>query len=115
MTLEEVDSADSFVRNLDRIELPSQLVAVLADPLLQKLMVLRPDNEGSARITNWVTACTRDVRTGDAGPELLIDVIEVLQDYVSATSVSQVIPVCWTRQLNSVELTHGIEFAFGAI
>jgi centromere protein I len=92
ITLEEVDSADSFVRNLEKIELPSQLVAVLADPLLQKLMILRPDNEASLRVSNWINACIMDVRTGDADASVLLDVIEVLQDYVSATKVSTVTP-----------------------
>lgn len=87
MTLEEFDNADSFVRNLEKIELPSQLVAVLADPLLQKLMILRPDKEASVRVKNWVTACAKDVKAGDAGAEVLLDVVEVLQDYVSATKV----------------------------
>lgn len=54
-------------------------------------MVLRPDNEASVRVTNWVTACTRDVRAGDAGSEVLIDVIEVLQDYVAATKVGYLV------------------------
>ncbi|OIW29534.1 Mis6-domain-containing protein [Coniochaeta ligniaria NRRL 30616] len=85
VTLEEIDNADSFVRNLEKFELPSQLVAVLADPLLQKLMILRPNNEASARVKNWVAACARDVKSGDAGAEVLLDVIEVLHDYVSAT------------------------------
>lgn len=85
ITLEEIDNADSFVRNLDKIELPSQLVAVLADPLLQKLMILRPDNEASIRVRNWLNACITDVKVGDADASVLLDVVEVLQDYVAAT------------------------------
>ncbi|KAB5563217.1 Mis6-domain-containing protein [Coniochaeta sp. 2T2.1] len=85
VTLEEIDNADSFVRNLEKIELPSQLVAVLADPLLQKLMLLRPNNEATLRVKNWIEACLRDVKTGDAGADVLLDVIDVLQDYVSVT------------------------------
>ena len=89
MTLEEIDNADSFARNLEQIELPSQLVAVLADPLLQKLMTLRPDSEANVRVNYWVKACMTDVTSGDAGAEVLLDVVEVLQDYVAATKVYQ--------------------------
>ena len=42
ITLEEVQNARDFVKKLDRLELPSQLAAVLEDPLLQKLLALRP-------------------------------------------------------------------------
>ena len=89
MTLEEIDNADSFARNLEQIELPSQLVAVLADPLLQKLMTLRPHSEANVRVNNWVKACMTDATNGDAGAEVLLDVVEVLQDYVAATKVYQ--------------------------
>jgi centromere protein I len=88
VTLEEIDSAESFVQNLEKIELPNQLVAVLADPLLQKLMTLRASSdEASSRIMNWVESCVMDARNGDAGPELLLDIVQVLQDYVSNTQV----------------------------
>lgn len=33
---------DDFVKKLDKLELPSQLAAVLEDPLLQKLLTLNP-------------------------------------------------------------------------
>jgi len=75
------------VQNLEKIELPNQLVAVLADPLLQKLMVLRPNDEASSRVNNWTASCVLDVHNGDAGAESLLDMIQVLQDYVSNTQV----------------------------
>jgi centromere protein I len=62
-------------------------VAVLADPLLQKLLLLRPDAEASARISNWILACLADVASGDAGPELLLDMLEVVHGYAVATKV----------------------------
>lgn len=73
--------------NLEKIELPNQLVAVLADPLLQKLMTLRANHEDYSRVNNWVAACILDVRNGDANAELLLDTVDVLQDYVSNTQV----------------------------
>lgn len=87
VTLEEIDSVDTFVRNIEKIELPSQIVAVFGDPLLQKLMLLRPRHDASTRVGNWIQGCIADVRTGDADASVLLDVIEVLQDYVSANKV----------------------------
>ncbi|KAK3327686.1 Mis6-domain-containing protein [Cercophora scortea] len=85
ITLEEIDNANAFVENLEKIELPTQLVAVLADPLLQKLLLLRPDAEGFARISNWVAACMSDVANGDADSDLLLDMVEVIHGYVRST------------------------------
>lgn len=75
------------MKNLEKIELPTQLVAVLADPLLQKFLLLRPDAEASSRITNWLMACLGDVASGDAGPGLLLDMLEVIHDYAVSTKV----------------------------
>ena len=61
---------------------------MLADPLLQKLLILRGNREASARVINWVAACTQDVMTGDADVTVLMDIIDALQDYVVATKVS---------------------------
>ncbi|AEO56897.1 hypothetical protein MYCTH_100290 [Thermothelomyces thermophilus ATCC 42464] len=85
VTLEEIDSAEAFARNLEKIELPSQLVAVLADPLLQKFLFLRPNAEASSRISNWLMACLGDVASGDADSEIFLDMVEVIHDYVVAT------------------------------
>lgn len=45
VTLEEVENVDDFVNKLDKLELPNQLVAVLEDPLLQKLLLLKPSSK----------------------------------------------------------------------
>ncbi|KAJ4302232.1 hypothetical protein N0V88_002368 [Collariella sp. IMI 366227] len=84
VTLEEIDNAESFVNNLEKIELPAQLVAVLADPLLQKFLLLRPDGEASSRISNWLMACLGDVASGDVDSDLLLDMLEVIRDYAVA-------------------------------
>lgn len=85
--MEEIDNAESFVKNLDKIELPNQLVAVLADPLLQKFLLLRPNIEGASRISNWLMACLGDVASGDADSGLLLDMLEVVHDFAVATKV----------------------------
>ncbi|KAK4127602.1 Mis6-domain-containing protein [Parathielavia appendiculata] len=86
VTLEEIDNAESFVKKLEKIELPTQLVAVLADPLLQKLLLLRPDAEGFSRISNWLMACLGDVASGDADSDIFLDILEVIHDYAVATN-----------------------------
>jgi hypothetical protein len=90
--LEEIDNADAFVKNLEKIELPTQLMAVMADPLLQKLLLLRPDAEGSSRISNWLMACLGDVASGDADSDIFLDMIEVINDYATATKVRVATP-----------------------
>ncbi|KAK3944129.1 centromere protein I [Diplogelasinospora grovesii] len=87
VTLEEIDSPERFVENLEKIELPTQLVAILADPLLQKLLLLRPDGEGFSRVSNWVMSCMGDVLDGDADAGLLLDMAEVIHDYASHTKI----------------------------
>ncbi|KAM0243151.1 hypothetical protein ACHAP5_006870 [Fusarium lateritium] len=82
VTLEEIENATGFVKNLDKLELPNQLIAVLADPLLQKLMLLKPGNESEQRIANWLNAILQDVHDGDADEATFFDMLDILRDYV---------------------------------
>lgn len=65
--------------------MPTQLVAVLADPLLQKFLLLRPNAEASARVSNWLMACVGDVASGDVDAALWLDMVEVIHDYALST------------------------------
>ena len=69
--------------------MPTQLVAVLADPLLQKLMLLRPDAEGFARVSSWVMACVGDVASGDVDLDALLDMLDIIHDFVQCTKVRE--------------------------
>ncbi|SPN99001.1 related to Mis6 domain protein [Cephalotrichum gorgonifer] len=82
VTLEEIDNATSFVKNIENIMLPSQLVAVIADPLLQKLLLLRPDEEAYSRVNNWMVAVLQDIRSGEADAHTISDVLGLLHEYV---------------------------------
>ncbi|KAL6891073.1 Mis6 domain-containing protein [Trichoderma longibrachiatum] len=82
ITLEEIENATGFVRNMDRIELPNQLVAVLADPLLQKLLLLRPSAEAYQRISNWLSSVLQNVLDGDADEATLWEVLDVVREFV---------------------------------
>lgn len=74
---------------MDKLELPNQLVAVLADPLLQKLLLLRPNAESFQRIANWLSSALQDVINGDADEATLWEVMEVVRDFVVQTKVSR--------------------------
>lgn len=73
---------------MDKIELPNQLVAILADPLLQKLLILHPDANSDRRIANWLNAVLEDVIQGDADQDTLWEVLEVIKQYVEQTKVN---------------------------
>jgi centromere protein I len=62
-------------------------VAVLADPLLQKLMLLRPDAEGFSRISNWLAASMNDIASGDADPSSFLDLVDIVHEYTTSTKV----------------------------
>ncbi|KFA78551.1 hypothetical protein S40288_01449 [Stachybotrys chartarum IBT 40288] len=85
VTLEEIENAVVFVGKLEKIELPNQLVAVLADPLLQKLLMLRPSTESRQRIVNWLHTILQDVIDGSTDRETLWDVLLILRDFVTQT------------------------------
>ncbi|OAQ98313.1 hypothetical protein LLEC1_03239, partial [Akanthomyces lecanii] len=85
VTLEEIENVQSFVDKMDKLELPNQLVAVLADPLLQKLLLLRPSAESFLRVANWLNAALQDVLDGDADDATLWEIMEVVRDFVVQT------------------------------
>ena len=88
MTLEEIENATKLAQSLEKLELPNQLVAVLADPLLQKLLLLRPSDEAYQRIANWLHSILQDVVDGAIDEGTLWDMLEVFQDFVVMTKVS---------------------------
>lgn len=76
-----------LVDGLESIEMPNQLIAVLSDPLLQKLLLLRPDGEANQRVSNWLVSCAQDLLDGE-GLDELEGILEPLKVYASATKVS---------------------------
>lgn len=85
VTLEEVENAAGLARTLDKLELPNQLVAVLADPLLQKLLLLRPRHDAYERVANWLQDLSQDVINGGTDESTLWDVLDVVKDFVTQT------------------------------
>ncbi|WQF79542.1 Putative centromere protein I [Colletotrichum destructivum] len=83
VTLEEIDNADRLAQSIEKIELPNQLAAVLADPLLQKFIALKKDDAVSKRVVHWIDAVLGDVLNGNADDKLFKDTMEILEEYVS--------------------------------
>ncbi|KAI1138911.1 Mis6-domain-containing protein [Hypoxylon sp. FL0543] len=84
VTLEEIESVDGFVNNLEKIDLPNQLIAVLGDPLLQKLLMLKPDIEAHDRVGSWLSSYGQDLMSGELGVDPR-DCLEMLNTYVLST------------------------------
>jgi centromere protein I len=77
-----------FIQNLEKIELPNQLVAVIGDPLLQNLLQLKSNNTIKRRIDNWLTAFFEDqLESGDLTGNALLDMLAAIKEYASFTKV----------------------------
>ncbi|KUI71262.1 Centromere protein I [Cytospora mali] len=84
VTLEEIDSAESLASNLEKVELPDHLVAVLVDPLLQKFMMLRPD-QNLKRALAWMDAQIGEILNGDADDEAVENTLRVIYEFARST------------------------------
>ncbi|KAI1117322.1 Mis6-domain-containing protein [Nemania sp. NC0429] len=98
ITLEEVESVDGFVKNLEKIELPNQLIAILGDPLLQKLLLLRPQAQAHLRACHWLSSYAQDVIAGDSDL-YLVDILNMLRSYVVATKMLPPVFLAFLREL----------------
>lgn len=88
MTLEEIENANGFVAVLEKIELPNQLVAVMGDPLLQKLLQLKSTDVVRQRVDNWLMAFFEDQLEGDGSSEsALLDMLAAILEYTRFTKV----------------------------
>ncbi|KAI0969748.1 Mis6-domain-containing protein [Xylaria arbuscula] len=106
ITLEEIESVDGFVKNLEKIELPNQLIAVLGDPLLQKFLSLRPQTQAHSRACNWLSSYTQDMKAGDADTRL-IDILNTLRIYVETTRTLPPIFLAFLGEL--INMWDGVE------
>ncbi|ESZ92293.1 Mis6 domain-containing protein [Sclerotinia borealis F-4128] len=85
-TLEEVEEVDEFVQNLEKIELPNQLVAAINDPLLQKLLHLRSSEATLKRIDYWLLAFFEDqLENSQSSQTQISDMLKVILRYTRST------------------------------
>lgn len=81
---------NDFIQNLEKIELPNQLVAVIGDPLLQNLLQLKSNDTILLRIDNWLTAFFEDqLESGAHSESTLLDMLAAIKEYASFTKVGQ--------------------------
>lgn len=79
---------EDFVRHLERIELPNQLVSVIGDPLLQKFLHLKHSETTSRRIDNWLVAFFEDqLETSQSSTRNILDMLQAIREYARFTKV----------------------------
>lgn len=106
-TLEEVEGVSDFVRRLEKIELPNQLVAAIGDPLLQKFIQLQSTHVTLNRIDNWLLAFFEDQLQTPGSPEtLIIPMLAAIRDYTHYTK--QLPPACLTYLQSIVDSWDGV-------
>ncbi|EQL33859.1 hypothetical protein BDFG_04240 [Blastomyces dermatitidis ATCC 26199] len=59
-SLEELRSANDFVRKLDRIEVPNQVAAALVDPLAQRYLLFVRNEAATQRLESWLDSFFED-------------------------------------------------------
>lgn len=92
MTLEEIDSAETLASNLEKIELPDHIVAVLVDPLLQKFMMLKPDSDFK-RAASWMDVQMAEILNGDADHDTVTSTLNTIREYSRSTKVGNPRPL----------------------
>jgi centromere protein I len=92
MTIEEVENVDHFVKNLENIEPPSQLIAGLRDPLLQKFLMLNTSADLSSRLEFWLLRSFEDelevLREGFGLSPTLSELLAAIISYTESSKVS---------------------------
>ena len=81
---------DDFVRKLEVIELPNQLVAVLGDPLLQKFLQLKSSPAVLRRVDSWLIAFF-EAQLEDSGSaeNAILEMLSAIREYARYTKVSE--------------------------
>jgi centromere protein I len=91
MTIEEVENADHLVENLENIEAPSQLVAGLNDPVMQKYVLLHTSTDLLNRLDFWLERSFEDeletLREGFGLSPTLSDLLAAIVSYTESTKV----------------------------
>jgi len=80
-----------LVEKLERIELPSQTLSVLQDPLLQKYLALRPSDDAFERLNFWLAAFFEEeidnMRKGNDPSTALSEILTGLESFLVSTQV----------------------------
>ncbi|RDI77663.1 hypothetical protein Vi05172_g12329 [Venturia inaequalis] len=89
VTLEDVESAEHFVENLEKLEPPSQIVAGLRDPLLQKYLMLGSSADSERRLEFWLSQYFEEeletLREGFGLSATLSDTLSAIVSYTESS------------------------------
>lgn len=61
MIIRDIPDAEHLAENIDKLELPDQLAAVLEDRLLQHLLVCNPSDTTVMRISLWLSQALQNL------------------------------------------------------
>jgi len=91
-SLEEIRDVDHFVENIEKIELPNQIISTLGDAMAQKYLYLTQSEAASHRLDEWLRNFLEDrleqIREGDEDePETLSYVLSFVEEYAAYTKV----------------------------
>ncbi|EEP78679.1 predicted protein [Uncinocarpus reesii 1704] len=91
-SLEELRSVRDFVQKLDKVQLPNQIASALADPLVQKYLLLVENTQATQRMESWLASFFEDeldiISSGDMDTsEHLEYVLYLLVGYARFTKV----------------------------
>jgi len=78
---------NDFVRKLEKIELPNQLVAAVGDSLLQKFLQLKTSESTLRRIDNWLLAFFEDQLETPGSEAVILEMLAAIRDYTQYTKV----------------------------
>lgn len=102
ITLEDIRNVDDFVDNLELIEPPSQIIAGLRDPLLQKYILLGTSRDASQRLEFWLLRYfEEEIETLKDGFGLSATLPEMLSALASFTESSKELAPIVQRFLES--------------
>lgn len=100
VTLEEIESVNGFIGRLEKIELPNQLVAVLEDPLLQKLLQLKSTDATRRRIDYWLMAFFEDqLEADEQSEETVLQMLASVREYAK---FAKVLPPACAKYIHSL-------------
>ncbi|TAQ85633.1 hypothetical protein B7494_g6042 [Chlorociboria aeruginascens] len=98
-TLEEIEDVDSFIRKLEKIQLPNQLVAVIGDPLLQKFLQLKSSDVTLQRVDNWLLAFFEDQLQSTDSENKTMYMLQSIREY---THFTKELPHACLSYLNAI-------------
>ncbi|PMD65163.1 Mis6-domain-containing protein [Hyaloscypha bicolor E] len=108
ITLEEIEDVHEFVRKLEKIELPNQLVAVINDPLLQKFLLLMSSDTNSKRIDSWLLAFFEDQLEDSTSSDS--EIFEMLEAVLGYTRYNKTLPsACLTYLKSMIHSWNGVK------